>query len=297
MLEIDPNHRSGFICITGRPNVGKSTLMNQLLGERLSIISPKPQTTRNAIKGILTTDTEQMVFVDTPGLVQPRYELQIRMRKYIEQSINSADIVLFVTAIKQFPTDYDNELMELILRQKTPVIAVLNKKDIASPELLEQKLELMKTFNFERILSLSALHGDGVEELLKAMKELLPLSPPLYSENQLTDLPIRFFVQEIIREQIFLIYGQEIPYSSTVIVEDYKDFPNKAEIHANIWLERASQKPIVLGKGGSKIKQVRLQAEKLIHDMIGKRVKLDLWIKIKKNWRKKKNALNEFGYY
>jgi GTP-binding protein Era len=289
-------HRCGFVTIVGKPNAGKSTLMNALLGERLSIITPKPQTTRQNIKGILTQDDRQIIFIDTPGYLKPRYELQRKMLTYIESALGDSDLLLFLTDVNAFPTDYDLELIELVGRIRKPRIAVLNKIDIATPEALAEKRVILESKGFDKVLAISAREKQEIDTLLETIATYMPFSPPLYDGDGLSDLPTRFFVQEIIREQVFLQYTDEIPYSATVTVETYHDFPNKAEIAANIWLERDSQKGILIGNGGQALKQLRTASEKSIHALIGKRVKLMLWVKVKINWRDKKNALKEFGY-
>ncbi|PID27554.1 MAG: GTPase Era [Candidatus Cloacimonadota bacterium] len=291
------NFRCGFVSITGRPNVGKSTLMNSFLGEKLSIISPKPQTTRQSVKGILSDENKQIIFLDTPGYVKPRYELHEKMLYYIRESLLDTDLILFITDVRTFPTDYDNEVLKIIDKIKIPKFALLNKIDLVEDDFLkEQTDKISENSQFDKIIPISAKHKTNLLELEEAVTSFMPLNPPYYNPDELSDLPMRFFVQEIIREKIFLNYSDEIPYSSTAVVESYKDFPNKSIIHANIWIERKSQKPILIGKNGSMIKKIRLEAEKEIHGMTGKRVKLELWVKIKNDWRKKKNALKEFGY-
>lgn len=288
--------RAGFVSIVGKPNVGKSTLMNKLLGEKLSIISPKPQTTRQQVKGILTDESRQIVFLDTPGFLKARYELHRKMQEYLRNSLKDSDLIIFITDAHKFPTDYDNQLREMLNKIKIPQIAILNKIDLVKEDVTKEKIKQLSLLNFEKVIPLSALNQNKFDDLLTLITDFLPFNPPFYSPDDISDLPMRFFVQEIIREQIFLKYRDEIPYASTVVVEQYKDFPNKVEISANIWLERKSQKPIMLGKNGEKIKAVRIASEKEIHKILSKRTKVELWIKIKPNWRKKKNALKEFGY-
>ncbi len=289
-------YRAGFVSIIGKPNVGKSTLMNKLLGEKLSITSPKPQTTRQQIKGIISDDNRQIILMDTPGFVEARYELHNKMLEYINNSLNDSDIIIFITDAKKFPTDYDKQICENLKRIKVPKIAILNKVDLADEITVDKKLELLQEYDFEKIIPMSILKASDLNPFLDELTKLLPFNPPFYSTDEISDLPMRFFAQEIIREQIFLNFDDEIPYASTVVVEQYHDFPNKLVIAANIWLEKKSQKPIVIGKEGRKIKALRVAAEKEIHKIVEKRVKIDLWIKIKPNWRKKQNALKEFGY-
>lgn len=289
-------YRAGFVTIVGRPNVGKSTLMNKLVGHKLSIISPKPQTTRQSIKGILSDDERQIIFLDTPGFLLPRYELQERMLGFIREAFKGADAIIFLTDASSFPTDYDAAVCEELQKVRAPRIAVLNKIDIAEEAKVKASAAKLGELGFEKILAISALNDESFEELLTTITGFLPFSPPLYDPEDLSDAPVRFFAQELIREQIFHQYQQEIPYSSAVTVESYEDLPNKAEIHANIWLEHASQKPILLGAGGQAIKKLRLSAEKELYRFLGKRARLHLWVKVKKNWRKKSGALSEFGY-
>ena len=289
-------YRAGFVSIVGKPNVGKSTLMNKLLGEKLSITSPKPQTTRQQIKGIISDDNRQIILMDTPGFVEARYELHNKMLEYINNSLKDSDIIIFMTDAKKFPTDYDKQICENLKRLKVPKIAILNKVDLTDEITVDKKLELLQEYDFEKIIPISILKVSDLNPFLDELTKLLPFNPPFYSTDEISDLPMRFFAQEIIREQIFLNFDDEIPYASTVVVEQYHDFPNKLVIAANIWLEKKSQKPIVIGKEGRKIKALRIAAEKEIHKIVEKRVKIDLWIKIKPNWRKKQNALKEFGY-
>lgn len=289
-------YRAGFVSIVGKPNVGKSTLMNKLLGEKLSIISPKPQTTRQQIKGIISDDKRQIILMDTPGFVEARYELHNKMLEYISNSLKDSDVIIFMTDAKKFPTDYDKQICENLKQLNVPKIAMLNKIDLSDEITINKKLELLKAYDFEKIIPISVLKASDLSSFLDELTKLLPFNPPFYSTDEISDMPMRFFAQEIIREQIFLNFDDEIPYASTVVVEQYHDFPNKVVIAANLWLEKKSQKPIVIGKGGEKIKLIRLSAEKEIHKIVKKRVKIDLWIKIKPNWRKKQNALKEFGY-
>ncbi len=295
MQDIDLNFKSGFVSIIGKPNVGKSTLMNKLIGEKLSIISPKPQTTRHSIKGFFSDEKRQIIFLDTPGFLKPRYELHQRMLNYVMEALKDADLILYITDVINYPTDYDNEVCDLLKPLKKPKVALLNKIDLAKPGMIEEKTQMLAE-HFDKIFTISALNDTDFTELIEYITQFIPLNPPFFNPEDLSDMPMRFFVQEIIREQIFLNYDEEIPYSTAVTVELYKDLPNKSEIWANIWIERDSQKPIILGKNGEKIKEIRINAEKEIHKLTQKRVTLKLWLKIKPGWRKKVNALKEFGY-
>lgn len=293
---MDINFKSGFVTIVGKPNVGKSTLMNRLIGEKLSIISSKPQTTRQSVKGFLNTENMQVIFLDTPGFVEPRYELHQKMNQYLMESLKDTDLIFFMTDADKFPTDYDKKVIALLKNIRVPQLALLNKIDLVDNNIIEEKIEILKEEHFDKILQISATNETGLDELMEDISQNLPINPPYFNQDDLTDLPMKFFAQEIIREQIFLNYKDEIPYSSAVVIEKYKDYPNKSEIRATIWLERKSQKPIVLGRGGQMIKMIRKNAEKEIHKLTQRRVKLDLWIKIKHKWRKKMGALQEFGY-
>ena len=293
---MDTKFKAGFVSIVGKPNVGKSTLMNKILGEKLSIISSKPQTTRQQVKGIFSDDEKQIVFLDTPGFLKPRYELHEKMLGYLKNSMQDSDLIIFITDAHKFPTDYDYEMLDILAKLRTPKLAILNKIDLVNEKICQEKQLQLSNFNFEEVLATSLLKDYDPENLLQKIAFFLPYNPPFYSPDEISDLPMRFFVQEIVREQIFHNFRDELPYASTVVVEQYLDYENKVEIAANIWLERKSQKPILLGKNGANIRKLRLASEKEMHALINKRVKLDLWIKIKPNWRKKKNALREFGY-
>jgi GTP-binding protein Era len=289
--------RSGFVSIIGKPNVGKSTLLNKILQEKISIVTPKPQTTRHQIKGIFTDDEKQIIFIDTPGFLKPRYELQTKMLDYIKMSLADSDCLLFIADVTTFPSDYDRELLSFIEPLKLPKIAIVNKIDLVEQEIALSLMEQLKKLGFDDVIPISALLMENGNEVISRIAKFLPLNPPFYNQDEVSDLPMRFFVQETIREQIFLLYQQEVPYSSTVMVEMYNELDNKIEIAANIWIERKSQKPIILGEKGEKIKQLRQISEREIYRFAGKRIRLDLWVKIKPNWRNKKNSLKEFGYY
>lgn len=288
--------KAGFVSIVGKPNVGKSTLINQLLGEKLAITSPKPQTTRQQIKGIYSDNEKQIVFLDTPGFIKPRYTLHEKMLHYLKTAIEDSDLILFMTDAHHYPSDYDSEMQILLAKLPVPKLAILNKIDLISEDIRRKKEQILAGSQFEEVISMSLLKDFQPEFLLKKISSFLPYNPPFYALDEISDLPLRFFVQEVIREQIFLNFEDEIPYASTVVVEHFHEFENKIEIAANIWLERKSQKPIILGVNGSNIKKLRVAAQSEIYKILKKRIKLDLWIKIKPNWRKKINALKEFGY-
>ncbi|OQY39122.1 MAG: GTPase Era [Candidatus Cloacimonetes bacterium 4572_65] len=294
MIDID-SYKCGFVAIIGKPNVGKSTLMNHLIGQKLSIISPKPQTTRQNLKGILSDDKKQIIFVDTPGFLKSRYELHDRMLDYIRNSLRDSDLIVFITDANKFPTDYDRELLEELRKVRLPKIALLNKIDLIDKEIVAEKVARLKD-DFDTVIPISALHGEYTGDLADTFAEMLPFSPPLYDPENLSDLPMRFFAQEMIREKIFLNFDDEIPYATAVLIDRYNETDEKVEIDASIWIERDSQKPIIIGKGGQKIKKVRISAQRDLKKFVGKPVKMELFVKIKKNWRKKTSSLNELGF-
>lgn len=287
--------KAGYVSIVGKPNVGKSTLMNRLLGEKLSIVSHKPQTTRVSIKGILNEEEMQIIFLDTPGFVEPRYELHNRMLSYIKASLRDSDLILFITDVTDFPTEYDQTVISLIREIRKPALALLNKTDLAKQDVIDQKKEILQA-SFDKVLPISALTMPDTSAFIKEVKTFMPYNPPFYSTEDMSDLPLKFFAQEIIREKIFLNYEQEIPYSSAVVVDKYNEREDFDFIQATIYLERDTQKPILLGKNGSKIKKMREEAERDISLLTGKGAKLNLWIKIKPGWRKSNSLLNQLGY-
>ena len=289
------NFRAGFVSIVGKPNVGKSTLMNRLLGEKLSIVTPKPQTTRTSIRGFYNSDVSQIIYLDTPGFLEPRYELHTKMQGYITDSLKNTDMIVFLADATDFLTDYDQKIIEIIKSYRKPAIGVLNKIELCNQEQLKEKQSILNE-HFDKTFSISALKDSNFAGLIKEIEGFLPYSPPLYSQEDLSDMPLRFFAQEIIREKIFLEYGDEIPYSSTVVVEKWIEEPDRDVIKANIWIERDSQKPIILGKNGVKIGILRTKSENDIKAFTGRGVSLNLWVKVKPDWRKKNGALKEFGY-
>ena len=319
------NFKAGFVSIIGKPNVGKSSLMNAFLEQKLSIITPKPQTTRQNILGILTEKEYQIVFIDTPGFLKPRYLLQEKMQKSILNSLKDADIIIFISDITTFPTEYDNQVCELIqklprrhkehrekikLKKPTlclcasvanqqlniPKIAVINKIDLAENNSIEKAGVILKKFEFDGIYFISVKDGVNISNLKNEIINFLPHHSPYYPEDDLSAQTTRFFAQEIIREKIFQYLKQELPYSSAVTIEQFSEFEDKAEIFANIYVETNSQKKIIIGSKGELIKKIRKVAERDIRYLIKKKVKLHLWIKVRKNWRKKERILKEFGY-
>jgi GTP-binding protein Era len=286
--------KAGFVAIIGKPNVGKSTLMNRLLGEKLSIVSPKPQTTRLNVKGIFNTDKAQIIFLDTPGFLEPRYELQEKMLNYLTDSLKSSDLIMFIADLNDFPTDYDKKVIDILKSFKKLAIGILNKNDLMVQDIAEKR-DYLQQF-VEKVFVISAINDTDFQELTKTLIHYLPYNPPVYNQAHLADMPLRFFAQEIIREKIFLTYGEEIPYCSTVVVEKWSEEDNRDVIQANIWIERDSQKSIIIGKNGAKIGKVRKNAEIDIEQLTGKKAVLNLWVKVKHDWRKKPGALHEFGY-
>lgn len=288
-------HKAGFVSIIGKPNAGKSTLMNALVGENLSIITSKAQTTRHRIMGIVNDENHQIIFSDTPGIIEPKYSLQESMMDFVHNSLSDADMVLFVTDIHE---RYDeSDAIEKIKELKVPVIVLINKIDKSNTEEVQNKVEFWKeTLNPKAIFATSATLGHNILPLLEFIKENLPEHEAYFDKEELTDRNMRFFVSEIIREKIFKLYAKEIPYSSEVIVESYKEEGNLTRIHAEIIVERDSQKNIIIGKGGEMIKKVGTYARQDIEEFIGTKVFLDLFVKVVPKWRSKQSQLRRFGY-
>lgn len=294
-------HYSGFINIIGKPNVGKSTLMNALVGERMSIITHKPQTTRHRIMGILSGEDFQMVFSDTPGIIyNTNYKMQDIMNSYAFSTKEDADILLYVTTPNERHDDEDS-IVNFLTSVKAPKFLIVNKID-AFPEeqVLERLAKWKDLFPFDQFFGISALEKINIDPLYKVLRENLPEGPAYYPKDQISDKSERFFVSEIIREQILQIYKQEIPYSTEVVVQEFKETTKKGapfvRIYAEIYVSRATQKPIILGKGGSLIKKLGIDSRKGIEKFLQKRVHLELFVKIKKDWRDDERQLKHFGY-
>lgn len=290
-------HKAGFVNIIGSPNVGKSTLMNRLVGERLSIITSKKQTTRHRIMGIVNDEDYQVVFSDTPGVLDPSYKLHENMMSFVNTAITDADVILLVTDIFEKQTAH-KETLEKIQHHTAPVLVLVNKVDLSKDEdrllkVIENWKELIPR---AEILPISALHGFSTDFIFPKLIELLPESPPFFPKDELTDKPMRFFVSEIIREKIFENYTKEVPYSTQVEIEYYKEKPNIVDIRAIIYVSRSSQKPIIIGQQGAKIKKVGTEARKDLEAFIGSKVFLDLYVKVDKDWRDKESELRKFGY-
>lgn len=291
------NHRSGFVNIVGNPNVGKSTLMNDLVGERISIITNKAQTTRHRITGIVNTPDYQIVYSDTPGVLKPKYRLQESMLEFSEGALTDADILLYVTDVVEDP-EKNKDFLDRVAAEKIPVLLVINKIDLLKgnddlEKLVERWHERLPN---AEIFPTSATEHFNVENLQKRIVELLPVAPPYFGKDALTDKPARFFVTEIIREKLLLLYDKEVPYSSEVIVEKFDEKDNAIHIMAVIYVERDSQKAIIIGKGGEKIKRVGIEARKDIEKFFDKKVYLELFVKVEKDWRNRENKLKAFGY-
>lgn len=295
--ETTAGHKAGFVNIVGNPNVGKSTLMNDLVGERLSIITSKAQTTRHRITGIVNTPEYQIVYSDTPGVLKPKYKLQESMLEFSEGALTDADILIYVTDVVENP-EKNKDYLDRVAAEKIPVLLVINKIDLLKGQgELEAIVEAWhKRLPNAEIFPTSATENFNVDNLKHRIVELLPVSPPFFGKDALTDKPARFFVTEIIREKLLLDYDKEIPYSAEVIVEKFDEKENSIHIMAVIYVERDTQKGIIIGKGGEKIKRVGIQAREDIEKFFGKKVYLELFVKVEKDWRNRDKKLKEFGY-
>lgn len=295
MME-ENTHKAGFVNIVGKPNVGKSTLMNALIGEKLSIITSKAQTTRHRIMGIMSGDDFQIVYSDTPGIINPGYELHKRMMDFVNTSIDDADVILFVTDIYE---KYDEEeVIQKLRKTKTPIFLIVNKIDIAKQEDVLDKIEYWKAKleQVTEIFAISALEKFNIEPLFDKLLAYLPEHPPYFPKDELTDRPERFFVAEIVREKIFLNYKKEIPYSCEVVVQEFKEETQIVRIMIDILVERKTQKSILIGKGGEKLKKVGTEARLDLEQFFGKKVFLAQYVKVEPNWRHKKSKLEALGY-
>lgn len=290
-------HKAGFVNIVGNPNVGKSTLMNDLVGERISIITSKAQTTRHRIMGIVNTDDYQIVFSDTPGVLSPKYKLQESMLSFSEGALVDADVLLYVTDVVEDPSK-NADFLAKVATEKVPVLLVINKIDLIKDQAdLEKIVEKWRTMlPAAEIFPVSAKEHFNVDNLMNRIIELLPVRDPYFGKDALTDKPARFFVTEIIREKILLEYDKEVPYSVEVIVEKFEEKDNAIHIMAVIYVERESQKGIIIGHAGQKIKRVGTDARKDIEKFFGKKVYLELFVKVEPNWRNRENKLRNFGY-
>jgi len=289
-------HKAGFVNIVGNPNVGKSTLMNNLVGERISIITSKAQTTRHRIMGIVNGEDFQIVYSDTPGVLTPNYKLQESMLHFSQSALVDADILLYVTdTVEAF--DKHQQFIQKVQGLEIPVLVVINKIDLSNQEALEAQVDAMQAmFPKAEIFPLSALRKFNIQNLLNRIKELLPESPPYFDKEALTDRPARFFVTEIIREKILLYYQKEIPYATEVVVETFEETGNLVKISALIIVERDTQKGIIIGHGGQALKKIGTQARYDIEAFLEKKVFLQLFVKVEKDWRNKEIKLKNFGY-
>ena len=297
-------HKAGFVNIVGNPNVGKSTLMNQLVGERISIATFKAQTTRHRIMGIVNTDDMQIVFSDTPGVLKPNYKLQESMLAFSESALQDADVLLYVTDVVENP-EKNKDFLEKVQKMTIPVILLINKIDELQNNLSNQNIQNLlgdivakwhTLLPDAEILPISAKNKFGTDILLKRIKELLPESPAYFDKDQLTDKPARFFVSEIIREKILLYYDKEIPYAVEVRVERFKEEPKLIRINAVIYVERDSQKGIIIGHQGVALKKVSTEARKALEKFFDKPIYLETFVKVDKDWRSSQKELDSFGY-
>jgi GTPase len=289
-------HKSGFVNIIGNPNVGKSTLMNALVGERLSIITSKAQTTRHRILGIVNDDDHQIVFSDTPGVLEPAYKMQESMMTFVKSALTDADVILFMVEVKENKFK-DENILNSLKKTDIPIILLINKIDEVDQAFLESKVAFWKAeIPKAEIYPLSALHNFNIENIFARIKELLPEGEPFYDKDALTDKPEKFFVSEIIREKILLNYKKEVPYSCEVIIEEFKEKEDIIHIRANIIVARDSQKGILIGHQGKELKKVGTLARKDIETFFAKKVFLELYVKVNKDWRNDDNMLKRFGY-
>ena len=289
---------SGFVAIVGRPNVGKSTFMNYVLGQKIAIMSDKAQTTRNKIQGVYTKDDAQIVFLDTPGIHKPKHELGEFMVKSAYSALKEVDAVLFMVNVSEKRGPGDDFIIEKLKGIKTPIFLVLNKIDLVTPEVLLERVESYKdALDFAGVFPISVLQGNNVNELMEGLINALPEGPQYYPVDQITDHPEYFVVSELIREKILQLTQEEIPHSVAVTVDKMqKDEFDKVHVYANIIVERKSQKGIIIGKGGRLLKEIGTRARRDIQQLLGNKVYLELWVKVEKDWRKRKSNLQEYGY-
>ena len=290
--------KSGFVAIVGRPNVGKSTFMNYVLGQKIAIMSDKAQTTRNKIQGVYTKEDAQIVFLDTPGIHKPKHELGEFMVKSAYSALKEVDAVLFMVNVSEKRGPGDDFIIEKLKGIKTPIFLVLNKIDLVTPEVLLERVESYKdALDFAGVFPISVLQGNNVNELMEGLINALPEGPQYYPVDQITDHPEYFVVSELIREKILQLTQEEIPHSVAVTVDKMqKDEFDKVHVYANIIVERKSQKGIIIGKGGRLLKEIGTRARRDIQQLLGNKVYLELWVKVEKDWRKRKSNLQEYGY-
>lgn len=288
-------HKSGYVAIVGKPNAGKSTLMNKILGTKLSITTHKAQTTRHQIVGIHSEDNAQIVFLDTPGIINPKYELQKAMMRFVEKAEKDADIILFIVEVSE--NNIPDYAFDELRRFQKKVILVINKVDTEEQEVVSHLSEYLNSrFKFSSTVFVSALEGDGVNGLIQSIIKEMPAGPPFYPKDELSEHPVRFFASELIREQLFLQYHEELPYSATVEVIQYEERKDLDYINAEIIVNRMSQKGMIIGKGGKAIKQLGSESRKSIEAFVDRKVYLDLHVKVRDKWRDNPNMVKNFGY-
>lgn len=300
MFENIQGYKSGFISIIGRPNVGKSTFLNRVIGQKIAIMSDKPQTTRNKVQGVLTNPSSQMIFIDTPGIHKPKHKLGEFMLKVSKNTLREVDVIMFMVNAEQAIGKGDEYIIELLEGNETPVFLVINKIDQVHPDQLIDIINSYKDkFNFAEIVPISALEGNNIETLLTTIEKYLPEGPQYYPADQVTDHPERFIISELIREKVLHLTREEIPHSIAVVIDKIKRDPeneDKIRVQATIMVERDSQKGIVIGKRGALLKEVGIRARKDIEMLLGSKVYLELWVKVQKDWRNKQTHLRDFGF-
>ncbi len=287
--------KAGFVNIFGKPNAGKSTLLNAIMGEKMAIVSNKVQTTRHRIKAILTEPGYQIIFSDTPGIIEPKYKLHEKMMQAVKGSLEDADVALLITDVRE-NQDQSHAIFSA-LKLKAPALVILNKSDTVNGEQLKSTEAFYKQQQYcKAVVSISALNKKGIAELLALIVSMLPEGAPFYDGDDLSDMPTKFFVSELIREKIFLLYGDELPYHSTILIQEFKEKSTLIKIQADIIVQRDTQKGIILGEGGKMIKQLGTLARKDIEEFLGSKVFLELFVKVKPKWRDNEMQLKEYGY-
>ncbi|MCG1540388.1 GTPase Era [Staphylococcus epidermidis] len=291
-------HKSGFVSIIGRPNVGKSTFVNRVIGHKIAIMSDKTQTTRNKIQGVMTRDDAQIIFIDTPGIHKPKHKLGDYMMRVAKNTLSEIDAIMFMVNVNEDIGRGDEYIMEMLKNVKTPIFLVLNKIDLVHPDTLMPKIEQYQSYmDFTDIIPISALEGLNVDHFIDVLKSFLPEGPKYYPDNQISDHPEQFVVSEIIREKILHLTSEEIPHAIGVNVDRMiKEDEDRVRIEATIYVERDSQKGIVIGKGGKKLKEVGKRARRDIEMLLGSKVYLELWVKVQRDWRNKVNFIRQIGY-
>ncbi|GGG13723.1 GTPase Era [Lysinibacillus alkalisoli] len=299
-MQENKKFKSGFISIIGRPNVGKSTFLNRVVGQKIAIMSDKPQTTRNKVQGVLTTENSQFIFIDTPGIHKPKHKLGDFMLKVSKNTLREVDIIMFMVNAEQKLGPGDEFIMNLLEGNQTPVFLIVNKIDRVHPDKLATIIEGYKErYDFAEIVPISALEGHNVDHLLETVERYMPEGPQYYPADQVTDHPERFIISELIREKVLHLTREEIPHSVAVVIDKIRrdeEFENKIRVSATIMVERDSQKGIVIGKNGAMLKEVGTRARKDIEMLLGSKVYLELWVKVQKDWRNKSVHLRDFGF-